>query len=82
MISVLRTKLTAFSSRPLWQRRVIFGLVGAAGGFAYYYFIGCASGRCPISSNPYISTAYGTLMGILMPTRKKISENLSEISPR
>ena len=82
MITTLRTRLTAFSSRPLWQRRVVFGCVGAIGGFAYYYFIGCASGTCPISSNPYISTAYGTLMGLLVPVQKKKVQNPPEIKSR
>ena len=35
-------------------------------GFAYYYFVGCASGTCPITSNPYVSTAYGALVGLLL----------------
>lgn len=40
--------------------------VGAVLGFAYYKFIGCASGACPITSNPWISTFYGALMGGLL----------------
>ncbi|MGA9119143.1 MAG: DUF6132 family protein, partial [Bacteroidota bacterium] len=36
------------------------------GGFLYYYFIGCASGTCPITSNPYVSTLYGAGMGLLL----------------
>lgn len=39
-------------------------LIGALLGYSYYYFIGCWSGTCPISSNPYISTLYGALIGI------------------
>jgi len=39
---------------------------GGALGYAYYRFIGCASGTCPITSNPYISTIYGAVMGFLM----------------
>ena len=39
---------------------------GGALGYAYYRFIGCSSGTCPISSNPYISTIYGAVMGYLM----------------
>jgi hypothetical protein len=47
--------------------RMILGVVlGAAAGFAYYYFIGCRTGTCPITGNPYISTAYGSLMGVLL----------------
>ena len=44
----------------------IFGGVGALLGFAYYYYIGCYSGSCPIGSNPYISTIYGGVMGIAL----------------
>jgi len=39
--------------------------VGAAGGYFYYYFVGCASGTCPITSNPYISIIYGAILGFL-----------------
>lgn len=40
-------------------------IVGAAGGYAYYHYIGCASGSCPLTSNPYISVLVGGLMGYL-----------------
>lgn len=40
-------------------------VLGGVVGFAYYHFIGCASGSCPITSNPYISTAYGSGMGVV-----------------
>lgn len=46
-----------------WLKLGVFLALGALGGFAYYYFIGCASGACAITSNPYISTGYGALMG-------------------
>ena len=41
-------------------------LVGAAGGYLYYYYVGFASGTCPLTSNPYISVLYGALMGFLL----------------
>jgi hypothetical protein len=44
----------------------LFILGGGALGYAYYRFIGCSSGVCPITSNPIISTAYGAFMGLLM----------------
>ena len=45
--------------------KIIGILVGGIGGFSYYYFIGCASGTCPITSNPYISVIYGAVLGYL-----------------
>lgn len=45
---------------------IIFSLGGALAGFLYYFFIGCASGACAITSNPYISTFYGLVMGFLI----------------
>jgi hypothetical protein len=41
-------------------------LIGAAAGFALYRFIGCSSGACPLTGNPYISTIFGAIMGGLM----------------
>jgi Family of unknown function (DUF6132) len=44
----------------------IIGIIlGAIAGFSYYYFVGCASGTCAITSRPLNSTAYGALMGAL-----------------
>ena len=45
---------------------IIGAAIGALGGFAYYYYIGCASGTCAITSNPMNSTLYGALMGGLL----------------
>lgn len=50
--------------RLLMTLRLILGIIlGAAAGFAYYKFVGCSSGACPITSNPFISTIYGGIMG-------------------
>jgi len=40
--------------------------VGALGGYLYYYYVGCLSGTCPITSNPYRMTIYGALIGYLL----------------
>lgn len=40
-------------------------LLGGVGGFLYYHFVGCTSGTCPITSNPYMSILFGGIMGYL-----------------
>ena len=52
-----------------WKRylpMMILTVVGAIAGFLYYRFVGCASGACAITSNPYISTVYGGVLGVLI----------------
>lgn len=43
-------------------RLVIGTLIGAGLGFGYYKFVGCSTGGCPLTSNPWISTIFGALM--------------------
>ncbi|HBS52445.1 MAG TPA: hypothetical protein DD806_00405 [Flavobacterium sp.] len=40
--------------------------IGAFAGYAYYFYVGCASGTCAITSKPLNSTLYGALMGGLI----------------
>lgn len=55
-------------------------LLGAIGGFAYYHYIGCASGTCPITSRPLNSTLYGALMGGLLLNMLE-KDNSKKINP-
>lgn len=41
-------------------------LIGAILGYAYYYFIGCTTGSCAITSKPVNSTVYGSVIGYLL----------------
>ena len=41
-------------------------LIGGLLGFLYYKFVGCSSGSCAITSNPYITTLYGAIIGLLV----------------
>lgn len=60
-------------------KRVVPVFAGALLGYAYYYFIGCTSGSCPITSNPWISTIYGGVAGFIIsiPSKKKADDNAS-----
>jgi phage shock protein E len=58
---------------------IIGAILGALGGFLYYYFIGCASGTCAITSSPINSTLYFAVLGglitnIIKPETKKSTE--------
>ncbi len=45
---------------------IIGVIVGAVTGYAYYYYLGCASGTCSITSKPLNSTLYGAVLGGLL----------------
>ena len=47
-------------------RHIVFVIAGAALGFAVHRLVGCRSGGCLITANPYISTLYGAVVGYLL----------------
>ena len=63
-----------------WYRIGLFSVLGAVAGYSYYYFIGCTGNSCPLTSNPYISSGYGMMVGLLMSidTKKKNVETAVE----
>ncbi len=44
----------------------IGAVVGIIGGYIYYAKVGCNSGSCAITSNPYMSMLWGAAMGYLI----------------
>ncbi len=47
--------------------RLIIGVaVGGLLGYGAYRFIGCSSGACPLTANPWISTIIGMIFGAMM----------------
>jgi len=47
--------------------RIVIGVVaGGVLGFAFYKLVGCSSGTCPLTSNPFTSTLYGSVVGALV----------------
>lgn len=45
---------------------LVFGGLGALGGFLYWKFVGCVSGTCMIQSVWYWSTLWGMAVGYLI----------------
>lgn len=45
-------------------------LLGGIAGFLYYYFVGCTSGSCAITSNPVSSVLFGGVLGLFITSRK------------
>lgn len=61
-----------------YKWKIVGTLIGAIAGYAYYYYIGCNSGTCPIQSHWETSTIYGGLIGYVFvnsPKKKKSEEN-------
>lgn len=59
------------TEKPKFLKRIsllsLAGLViGAIGGYIYYAQVGCVSGTCAITSNPWMSTAWGAAFGYLV----------------
>ena len=53
-------------------------IIGGISGFLYYIKIGCVSGTCPITSNPWLTVLWGAAVGYLigdMFKKKKVPEN-------
>jgi phage shock protein E len=54
---------------------VIGVLLGFVVGYLYYYFVGCASGTCAITSSPINSTLYFGILGGLIINIIKPNDN-------
>ena len=55
-----------------YWKTALFGFIGAGLGFAYWRFIGCTSGSCPLTANWHTSVLFGGLIGVLaVPAKRK-----------
>ncbi|MEO8759309.1 MAG: DUF6132 family protein [Bacteroidia bacterium] len=46
-----------------YKLELIGVVLGSIAGWCYWYFVGCASGTCAITSSPVNSSLYGAMMG-------------------
>jgi hypothetical protein len=53
--------------RSSWFWKPVSGIIiGGTLGFLYYYFVGCTTGSCAITSNPISSILFGSVLGLFM----------------
>ena len=41
-------------------------IIGGVSGFLFFYFVGCKSGSCAITSNPFSSILMGSFLGFFI----------------
>ena len=51
-------------------RMVVGGVAGVLFGLAVYKFIGCRTGTCPLTGNPYIASVLWGIVGLAMAAGK------------
>ncbi|MFA5140617.1 MAG: DUF6132 family protein [Elusimicrobiota bacterium] len=44
-------------------------LAGGLLGYGWHRLVGCSSGACPITANPYVSTLWGAAIGAMLGMR-------------
>ena len=47
-------------------RVIALPLVGSAGGWLYYRYVGCTTGTCAVTSSLWLSTGFGYILGSLL----------------
>lgn len=47
-------------------RLALFALVGALAGYLLHRVVGCPSGGCPITGNPWVATLYGAAVAVVL----------------
>jgi hypothetical protein len=72
------------SKRKKLLIRVGATILGAAGGFLFYLKVGCTTGACPLTSEPFFPTLWGGLFGWFLfgpgerkPDKKETTKNES-----
>lgn len=54
-----------------YKLELIGVVLGSFAGWCYWYFVGCASGTCAITSSPVNSSLYGAMMGGILASMLK-----------
>lgn len=47
-------------------KMALYAALGGLAGYGWHRLVGCSTGGCPITANPYVSTLFGAAMGLLL----------------
>lgn len=61
--------MITFVKKNKW--RIIGTILGALAGYLYWRFVGCSSGSCPITSNPYLTMIWFAAFVLLVTSPNK-----------
>jgi hypothetical protein len=62
----IKSRLTVIIRSASFRKSFLGIIVGGLFGFLYFYFVGCKTGSCSITSDPYGSIITGALLGFLL----------------
>jgi hypothetical protein len=48
---------------PVFRKPALGVIIGGILGYLYYSFVGCSTGSCAITSNPYLRIIFGSFIG-------------------
>ncbi|MBN2348665.1 MAG: hypothetical protein JXJ22_07510 [Bacteroidales bacterium] len=61
---------------------IVFIIIGGIGGYLYWYYIGCTSGTCPLTSKWYSSSVFGLVIGYIVGSsvHEKVNKKSNTVS--
>ncbi len=79
--SSIKDKIKNYLSSRNTLKNLAGLVIGAIGGYVYYKTVGCTSGGCAITSNPYMSILWGAALGYLFADIFKLKEKKTADNP-
>lgn len=61
-----RTAMATADHHKRARALVLFAIVGALAGYLLHRFVGCPTGGCPITGNPWVATLYGSVVAVVV----------------
>lgn len=70
-----KSKILVYIKSSIWS--ITGTILGGIGGLIYFNYFACTSGSCMITSNPWLTTLWGAVVGYLLGSTIK-SKNIAK----